>query len=245
MKIILLERIRKLGQMGDVVNVKNGFARNYLLPYGKALRSTSANREQFEREKSKLEAHNLERKSEAETIAKELDGKTFLVIRQASDSGQLFGSVGARDIVQQIKDEGIVIERRQVMLDKPIKTLGNHPLTIALHPEVESGISINVARSEEEAERQARGEDVLGAEIEEAVAVEKILEDKDRAIEATQALFEDGAEEAKSEEKSGPEIDDAGGDSQEVSADDDAGDGGDEFESKASPKATKRKSKKD
>ena len=134
--MILLERIRKLGQMGDVVTVKNGFARNYLLPYGKALRATDANLQRFESDKSQLEARNLELKKEAEVVAKKVDGNKFLIIRQASDTGQLFGSVATRDIAEAITRGGTTIERRQIMLLRPIKMLGLHPITVNLHPEV-------------------------------------------------------------------------------------------------------------
>jgi large subunit ribosomal protein L9 len=160
MEVILLERIARLGQMGDVVRVKNGFARNYLLPQGKALRSNEASRKRFEREKVQLEARNLEARKEAEAVAGKLSGKTFVVIRQAGETGQLYGSVSTRDIAETAGTSGLTIERRQVRLDRPIKSIGVHEILIALHPEVEVPISINVARSPDEAERQARGEDL-------------------------------------------------------------------------------------
>jgi len=198
MQVILLERIRKLGQMGDVVTVKNGFALNYLLPHGKALRATDANLQRFESQKTQLEARNLELKKEAEAVAKKVDGDSFLIIRQASDTGQLFGSVATRDIAETITQGGTTIERRQIMLLRPIKTLGLHPFTVSLHPEVDATVTVNVARSEEEAGRQERGEDILTGEIadeeEAAIAAEEIFEDQELAKEAEQVLQEAGAE---------------------------------------------------
>ena len=168
MQVILLERIGRLGQMGDVVTVKDGFARNFLLPQGKALRATKANRERFEKERAQLEARNLELKSEAGAVAEKLQGKSFIIIRQAGDSGQLYGSVTTRDISTAVTEGGFSIERRQVMLDRPIKTLGLHDVRIGLHAEVEPRVSINVARSPDEAARQARGEQVTGKAMDEA-----------------------------------------------------------------------------
>jgi large subunit ribosomal protein L9 len=160
MQVILLERIGRLGQMGDLVNVKDGYARNFLLPQKKALRATEENLKRFEKNRSQLEARNLELKKEAEAVAGKLQGQTFTAIRQAGDTGQLYGSVTTRDIVEIITAGGFSIDRRQVVLDKPIKTLGIHATRVALHPEVIVGVSLNVARTEDEAERQARGEDV-------------------------------------------------------------------------------------
>jgi large subunit ribosomal protein L9 len=160
MQVILLERIGRLGQMGDVVTVKDGYARNFLLPQKKALRATEQNLKRFESNRSQLEARNLELKKEAESIAAKLDGKSFVAIRQAGDTGQLYGSVTTRDIVETVTAGSFSIDRRQVVLDKPIKTLGIHATRIALHPEVIINVSVNVARTEDEAERQARGEDV-------------------------------------------------------------------------------------
>ena len=160
MQVILLERIGRLGQMGDVVTVKDGYARNFLLPQKKALRATEQNLKRFESNRSQLEARTLELKKEAEAIAAKLDGKSFVAIRQAGDTGQLYGSVTTRDIVETVTAGGFSIDRRQVVLDKPIKTLGIHATRIALHPEVIINVSVNVARTEDEAERQARGEDV-------------------------------------------------------------------------------------
>jgi large subunit ribosomal protein L9 len=187
MQVILLERIGRLGQMGDVVTVKDGYARNFLLPQGKALRATKANRERFESERTQLEAHNLERKSEAEAVATKLDSQSFIIIRQAGESGQLYGSVSTRDIAGAVTVGGFSIERRQVMLDRPIKSLGLHDIRIALHPEVTPHVAINVARSEEEAARQARGEEVTGKAMEEAEA------DAEAARRAAEELFEEGA----------------------------------------------------
>ena len=187
MQVILLERIGRLGQMGDVVTVKDGFARNFLLPQGKALRATKANRERFEKERAQLEARNLELKSEASAVAERLQGQSFIIIRQAGDSGQLYGSVSTRDISEAVTEGGFSIERRQVMLDRPIKTLGLHEVRIGLHAEVEPHITINVARSPDEAERQARGEQVTGKAMEEA---------EEEALAARRAagqLFEEGA----------------------------------------------------
>jgi large subunit ribosomal protein L9 len=160
MQVILLERIGRLGQIGDVVSVKPGFARNFLLPQKKALRATKANKEYFESQRIQLEAQNLEQKKDAEAIGDKLAGKVFIAIRQSSDSGQLYGSVTTRDIAMAITEAGFTIARQQVELVRPIKTLGLHPINIILHPEVIITIEMNVARSEEEAERQAKGEDV-------------------------------------------------------------------------------------
>ena len=160
MQVILLERIGRLGQMGDVVNVKDGYARNFLLPQGKALRATQQNMDEFQTRRVHLEAHNLELKKEAEAVAGKLQGKQFVSIRQAGDTGQLYGSVSTRDIADVVKEGGFTIDRRQVILDRPIKTLGVHELRVALHPEVHIKIAVNVARSTDEADRQARGEDV-------------------------------------------------------------------------------------
>ena len=160
MEVILLQRIGRLGQMGDVVNVKDGFARNFLLPQKKALRATEENRTHFESQRAQLEANNLELKKEAEAVAEKLDGKTFVAIRSAGDTGQLYGSVSTRDIAEVVTAGGFTVERRQVIMDRPIKTLGLHETSVALHPEVVVKVTLNVARSEDEAERQSRGEDV-------------------------------------------------------------------------------------
>ncbi len=197
MDVILLERVAKLGQMGDVVSVKPGYARNFLLPQGKALRATKANREYFEKQRAQLEAANLESKKEAEAVAEKLSGETFIAIRQAGDSGQLYGSVTTRDIATAITEGGFSVERRQVVLDMPIKVLGLHEVTVTLHPEVEVTITMNVARSEDEAERQARGEDVTAVrddemdEEMEAIAPEDVFEDESLAESALEELTED------------------------------------------------------
>jgi len=183
MEVILLERIGKLGQMGDVVRVKDGFARNFLLPRGKALRATVDNKKRFEEMKSELQARNLEMKGEAGKLAAKLDGKSFVVLRQASEAGQLFGSVSARDIAALLKDDGAEITRSLIALNAPIKTIGQYKLPLALHPEVEVSITVTVARSADEAQRIARGEDVTlrRTEAEEAAAA---------AAAAAEAMFE-------------------------------------------------------
>jgi large subunit ribosomal protein L9 len=160
MQVILLERIGRLGQMGDVVKVKDGYARNFLLPLGKALRATKDNMADFEKRRVQLEARNLELKGEAEKVATRLGGQSFVAIRSAGDTGQLYGSVSPRDMADVISAAGFSIDRRQVVLDKPIKTLGLHEVRVVLHPEVQVKVSMNVARSQDEADRQARGEDV-------------------------------------------------------------------------------------
>lgn len=172
MQIILLERVEKLGQMGDEVAVKPGYARNYLLPQNKAVRATEANRRRFEAQRAELEARNLERKSEAERVAKDLEGLTVVLIRAASDTGQLYGSVNARDISDAVSAEGIKIGRGQVMMERPVKTIGIFDFRIQLHPEVIVTVHVNVAQSLEEAEaqaeRHARGEAVVVTEAERA-----------------------------------------------------------------------------
>jgi large subunit ribosomal protein L9 len=193
MQVILLERIGRLGQMGDVVNVKDGYARNFLLPQHKALRATKENMAEFQSRRVQLEAQNLEQKKEAEAVAAKLGGKQFVAIRQAGDTGQLYGSVSTRDIADVVKEGGFTIDRRQVILDRPIKTLGVHHLRVALHPEVHVKVSVNVARSTDEAERQARGEDVTVVR-EERMELETFNPD---------AVFEEGA--APSEEAAAPE----------------------------------------
>jgi large subunit ribosomal protein L9 len=179
MEVILLERVGKLGQMGDVVRVKDGFARNFLLPRGKALRATADNKKRFEGMKSELQARNLEMKGEAGKLGSKLDGRTYVVLRQASEAGQLFGSVSSRDITALLKTDGAEIGRSQIVLNAPIKTIGQYKVPLALHPEVEVAITVTVARSADEAERIARGEDVTvrrtGAE-EEAVAAVAVAE---------------------------------------------------------------------
>ncbi|HTE78373.1 MAG TPA: 50S ribosomal protein L9 [Xanthobacteraceae bacterium] len=187
MEVILLERIARLGQMGEVVRVKDGFARNFLLPHGKALRATAENRTRFETMKSELEARSLTLKSEAAQVSDKLDGKNFTVLRQASESGQLFGSVSPRDLVGLLADDGFRLNRSQIALNAPIKTIGQHKVPIALHPEVEVSITIIVARNEDEAARIARGEDVM--------QLREPTEQEAAAI-AAEAFFEPGAGES-------------------------------------------------
>jgi large subunit ribosomal protein L9 len=183
MEVILLERVAKLGQMGDIVRVRDGFARNYLLRQGKALRATKENRSRFEKMKVELEARNLEQKKEAEKIAQRLDGQSFSVLRQAAEGGQLYGSVSPRDLAALVTDAGFAVSRAQVALHTPIKTIGLHRVPIALHPEVEASINVTVARNADEAQRLARGEDITVAreEGEEAAAA---------AAAAAEAFFE-------------------------------------------------------
>ena len=160
MEVILLERVSKLGQMGDVVRVKDGFARNFLLPKGKALRATAANRTKYESMKVDLETRNQAAKGEADKIGGTLDGKSFNVLRQASEAGQLYGSVTPRDLATLLTDNGFEVDRNQIALNVPIKAIGSHKVPVQLHPEVEVTITVNVARSADEAERLARGENV-------------------------------------------------------------------------------------
>lgn len=189
MEVILLERIETLGQIGDVVSVKPGFARNFLLPRKKALRATEENKKRFEAQRTQIEATNLKRRQEAEKIAKKVDGLRIVVIRQASETGMLFGSVANRDIADGITKAGFTVDRRQVILDKPIKTLGLHKVRIALHPEVIVTVTANVAKSEDEAAQQEKaGGAVAKAEGAEAPDLDKLLE------EAAQAQAEVGGE---------------------------------------------------
>ena len=179
MEVILLERVAKLGQMGEVVRVKDGFARNFLLPRGKALRATTDNRAKFEGMKADLEARNLKAKGEASKVAEKIDGKNVVILRQASETGQLFGSVSVRDIIAAFAADSVSINRSQVLLDAPIKVIGQHKVAIAVHPEVEAGVTVTVARSADEAERINRGEDVNNRK-----------EDQDAAAEALAAAGE-------------------------------------------------------
>jgi large subunit ribosomal protein L9 len=160
MEVILLERVAKLGQMGDVVRVKDGFARNYLLPKGKALRATKENKGRFDTMKVDLEARNLEQKGEAQKVAEKLDKQSFTVIRQAAEGGQLYGSVSPRDLAELVSAKGIVLNRSQIALNTPIKAIGKYTVPITLHPEVEVSVTVMVARNADEAERIARGENV-------------------------------------------------------------------------------------
>jgi large subunit ribosomal protein L9 len=192
MDVILLERIGRLGQMGDVVRVKDGYARNFLLPSGKALRATEANRQKFERDRTMLEERNSEKRSAAQGDAGQIDGKSFIIIRQAGESGQLYGSVSTRDIAEAASAAGTHVERNQVLLDSPIKSIGLHPVRIALHPEVVVQVTVNVARSADEAEAQARGEVLIGSASE-----------REEARNAAEALFREETEAATSEETVG------------------------------------------
>lgn len=164
MQVILLERIAKLGQMGDTVRVRDGYARNFLLPQGKALRANKANMAKFEGQRAQLEARNLERREEASAVAAKLDGESQVMIRSAGETGQLYGSVSKRDIAEGLTAAGFSVSRSQVELNTPIKTIGLHNVLVALHPEVEVTVVINVARSEDEANRQAAGEDLTAPE---------------------------------------------------------------------------------
>jgi large subunit ribosomal protein L9 len=194
MEVILLERVAKLGQMGEVVRVKDGFARNFLLPKGKALRATDANKAKFEVMKVDLQAKNLATKAEADKVGSKLDGKSFPVLRQASETGQLYGSVSPRDLAELLNDNGFEVDRNQIALNVPIKTIGQHKVPVQLHPELEVTITVNVARSADEAERLAKGEDVTvrrqgGDDEDEAEALKT----------AAEAMFEPAATEAEGE----------------------------------------------
>jgi large subunit ribosomal protein L9 len=191
MEVILLERIARLGQMGEVVRVKDGFARNFLLPHGKALRATSENRTRFETMKGDLEARSQALKTEASGVAGNLDGKSFTILRQASETGQLFGSVSPRDLVGLISEAGYKLNRNQITLNTPIKTIGQHKVPIALHPEIETTVTVIVARNSDEAERIARGENVMQL---------RGPTDEEAAVIAAEAFFEPGAGEAAPEE---------------------------------------------
>ncbi len=188
MEVILLERVAKLGQMGEVVRVKDGYARNFLLAKGKALRATDSNRKRFETIKVELEARNLEQKSEAEKVGVKLDGRDLTVFRQASETGQLYGSVSTRDLAALLSEAGFSVSRSQIELNAPIKMIGVHKVPISLHPEVEVSITVNIARNAEEAQRQARGEDVTvrreeREEAEETPAAETFFEQQPAAEE--------------------------------------------------------------
>ena len=193
MEVILLERVAKLGQMGEVVRVKDGFARNFLLKRGKALRATEANRAKYDGMKAELEANNIKAKGEASKVAEKIDGRDIVIIRQASESGQLFGSVSVRDIVLALAADGITVARPQVWLDSPIKVIGQQKVTIAVHPEVETSVNVTVARSAEEAERIKRGEDISTRQ-----------EDQDAAAEALAAAGEFFAPEAQHDDEEAP-----------------------------------------
>ena len=205
MEVILLERIARLGQMGDTVKVRDGYARNFLLPKGKALRANDANKKRFESERAQLEARNLERRSEAQSVADRLDGKTFVVVRSAGETGQLYGSVSTRDISELLTAEGFSVGRNQVELNHPIKSIGLTNVGIALHPEVEVTVTLNVARSADEAERQARGET-----LDSAVAIygEDVNENaRPEAFFDPEAEFESEGETADTSDDQAPEGD--------------------------------------
>jgi large subunit ribosomal protein L9 len=206
MEVILLERVANLGQMGEVVRVKDGFARNFLLPRGKALRATQENRTRFETMKVELEARNLEARGDAQKVADKLDGQSFTVLRQAAEGGQLYGSVSPRDIAALASDKGFALSRSQIALNTPIKMIGRHKVPVTLHPEVEVTINITVARNADEAERLARGEDVTvlrdeGAELE--AEAERFFEpEAAEALRARETPEEEGAEPAEAAPKS-------------------------------------------
>jgi large subunit ribosomal protein L9 len=184
MKVVLLERVENLGAIGDVVTVKDGFARNFLLPRDKALRATSKNLEKFELDRVAIEARNEKNKEASQKIADKIDGQIYVLIRQAGETGQLYGSVGGRDVMEAIQAEGGKVERSQIVLNTPIKSLGLHVVPVRLHAEVSASVSINVARSAEEAERQAKGEDVIKSAYD---------EDREAAAEQARDMVEGGA----------------------------------------------------
>jgi large subunit ribosomal protein L9 len=209
MDVILLERVAKLGQMGDVVSVKQGFARNFLLPQGKALRATEGNKAHFETQKAQLETQNLETKKEADAIASKLDGQQFIVIRSASDAGALYGSVTTRDAAEAATEAGFTVDKKQVALDTPIKELGVHDMIVNLHPEVQCTIQVNVARSPEEAELQASGKSIQDlaaeAEAEAEFEISELFDDMGAAAAEDFADDEDAAPVAASEEAASDE----------------------------------------
>jgi len=186
MEVILLERVAKLGQMGETVKVRSGYARNFLLPRGKALRASEGNKKHFEAQRAQLEARNLERRKEAEVVGEKLNGQSFIILRQSGETGVLYGSVSTRDLAEIMSQNGFTVDRNQIALNQPIKTIGLHNVPVALHPEVEVRVTINVARSPEEAERQARGE---------AVTARDELNLDDLGLEVGAALAEAGGDE--------------------------------------------------
>jgi large subunit ribosomal protein L9 len=200
MEVILLERVAKLGQMGDVVRVKDGFARNYLLPKGKALRATKENRSRFENMKVELETRNLEQKGEAGKIAKMLDGQSFTVLRQAAEGGQLYGSVSPRDLAALVTENGFTVDRAQIALNAPIKTIGLHKVPVSLHPEVEVTINVTVGRNADEAQRIARGENI-------AIRPEEDSEQPaEEAAAPAETFFEPEAVEARRTNETAPDV---------------------------------------
>ncbi len=208
MEVILLERVEKLGQMGDIVNVKTGFARNFLLPQKKAMRATSDNKAVFEQHRAQLEADNLQRRQEAESVAGKVDGIDVTIIRQAGDSGQLYGSVSARDIASSVTDAGVTVDRGQIVLDRPIKALGIYETRVVLHPEVTVNVTVNVARTEDEAKLQLeRGGAILSTEELEAAdalaaaeAALAIADDTQAAVEAVEGMVEEEVAERLAED---------------------------------------------
>ena len=218
MQVILLERVAKLGQMGDVVDVKPGYARNYLLLQGKALTASKANIESFEAQKVQLEARNLETKTEAEALGGKLDGQQFIVIRQASDGGSLYGSVTTRDAAEAAVAEGFSVDRKQVVIERPIKELGLHTATVTLHPEVSATIELNVARSPEEAELQASGKSIQELAAEEEAAAEFEIQELFDDIGAAASEDDELAEAAGIEtpEEDAPAEDVASGDQEDT-----------------------------
>ena len=211
MEVVLLERVEKLGQMGDVVSVKDGYGRNFLLPKSKALRATKGNLARFEAEKAQLEARNLELKKEAASVAEKMDGQQFIAIRSASDAGSLYGSVNSRDIAELMTADGFSVSRGQIVLDKPVKELGIHELRIVLHPEVSATVEINVARSQDEAELQAQGKSIQELRAEEEAAdafdVAELFEDEEQAEGAVEAAVEEGIiEDPSADEEEQPRV---------------------------------------
>jgi large subunit ribosomal protein L9 len=202
MDVILLERIEKLGSIGDVVKVKNGYARNFLLPNGKALRANDSNRKVFEANREKIEAQNVERRGAAEVDAKKIDGAKVQLIRQASNTGQLYGSVSARDLAEALEAQGHKIAKNQIVLDRPIKAIGLQDVKIALHPEVSVTISVNIARSPEEAELQAAGKDVMAEMFEKDVS--GFIEERDETLEPGEIAPEPAADDAAPAEDAAP-----------------------------------------
>ncbi|MEM9140495.1 MAG: 50S ribosomal protein L9 [Pseudomonadota bacterium] len=206
MEVVLLERVEKLGQMGDVVTVKDGYARNYLLPQSKALRATKANMAHFETQRAQLEARNLEMKKEADAVAEKLDGQQFVIIRQASEAGSLYGSVTSRDAADVATEGGFTISKGQVVLERPVKELGLHDMKVVLHPEVSATITINVARSEEEAELQASGKSIQDLRAEEEAEAEFDIAELFDDVGAAAADDEDLIEDAPASDDEQPEI---------------------------------------
>ena len=197
MDVILLERVHNLGQIGDVVKVKPGYARNFLLPTRKALRATEANKAKFESQRAQIEAMNLEKRSEAEQVRDKVDGLKVVLIRQAGETGQLFGSVNARDLAEAVTAAGFTVDRRQVILDRPIKTLGLHPIRVALHPEVIVAVTANVAKSTEEAEAQEKAGGYVGRAEEAPADIDALLAEVEAAVTVEEPAAEEAAPEPK------------------------------------------------